>query len=155
MNENAIDLDEVSQKIIAQLQEDGRRSYSAIGESVGLSDAAVRQRIKRLTDSGVLQIVAVTDPLRLGFGRQAMVAIRVHRNVAGVAECLDGMDEVAYLVHTAGAHDLLAEVVCGSDEHLYNCLGAIRDLDDVATIETSVYLKLHSARYDWGVPGGV
>lgn len=152
MEHKVADLDEVSLKIIAQLQEDGRRSYSAIAESVGLSDAAVRLRLKRLVDSGVVQIVAVTDPLQLGFARQAMLGIRVHRNAPGVAASLSALEEVSYLVHTAGVHDLLAEVVCVSDEQLYDCLESIRNLEDVATIETSVYLKLHSSRYDWGAP---
>lgn len=152
MEEQHAGLDEVSLKIIAELQEDGRRSYSAIAESVGLSDAAVRQRIKRLTDSGVVQIVAVTDPLQLGFARQAMVGIRVHRDASGVARELSRLKEVSYLVHTAGVHDLIAEVVCGSDEQLYECLENIRNLEDVATIESSIYLKLHSSRYDWGAP---
>src|SRR6478609_12062542 len=70
-------LDEVSKAIIEQLQQDGRRSYAAIGKVVGLSEAAVRQRVQRLIDGGVMQVVAVTDPLELGFARQAMVGIRV------------------------------------------------------------------------------
>lgn len=153
MEDRTADLDNVSLKIIAELQEDGRRSYSAIAEAVGLSDAAVRQRIKRLTDSGVVQVVAVTDPLRLGFARQALVGIRVHRNASGVAEELSRLSEISYLVHTAGVHDLIAEVVCGSDEQLYDCLERMRDIEDIASLESSVYLKLHTSRYDWGVPG--
>src|SRR3984957_5711901 len=69
-------LDHLSKQIIEQLQEDGRRSYAAIGKAVGLSEAAVRQRVQRLQDTGVMQIVAVTDPLTLGFRRQALIAIK-------------------------------------------------------------------------------
>ncbi|MDP9219132.1 MAG: AsnC family transcriptional regulator, partial [Actinomycetota bacterium] len=69
-------LDEVSKRIIDQLQEDGRRPYAAIGKAVGLSEAAVRQRVQRLLESGVVQIVAVTDPLQVGFSRQAMIGLR-------------------------------------------------------------------------------
>ena len=68
-------LDDVSKAIIEQLQEDGRRPYAAIGKAVGLSEAAVRQRVQRLLDAGVMQIVAVTDPLQVGFPRQAMIGI--------------------------------------------------------------------------------
>ena len=68
-------VDDISKAIIEQLQEDGRRSYAAIGKAVGLSEAAVRQRVQKLTDSGIVQIVAVTDPLQLGFPRQAMLGI--------------------------------------------------------------------------------
>ena len=70
-------LDAVSLAIIEQLQEDGRRPYAAIGKAVGLSEAAVRQRVQKLLDQGVMQIVAVTDPLTVGFRRQAMVGINV------------------------------------------------------------------------------
>ena len=72
-------LDDVSKAIIEQLQQDGRRSYAAIGKVVGLSEAAVRQRVQRLIDSGVMQVVAVTDPLELGFARQAMIGDPGHR----------------------------------------------------------------------------
>ena len=106
------DLDEVSKAIIEQLQQDGRRSYAAIGKAVGLSEAAVRQRVQRLTDSGVMQIVAVTDPLQLGFARQAMIGINVDGALEPVADALAAMDEVDYVVITAGSYDLLVEVVC-------------------------------------------
>ena len=81
-------LDEVSKSIIEQLQQDGRRSYAAIGKAVGLSEAAVRQRVQRLSEGGIMQIVAVTDPLQLGFDRQAMVGIRVDGDIQPVAEAL-------------------------------------------------------------------
>ena len=109
-------LDDVSKAIIEQLQQDGRRSYAAIGKVVGLSEAAVRQRVQRLIDGGVMQVVAVTDPLELGFARQAMVGIRVTGPLEPVADALAALDEVDYVVITAGTYDLLAEVVCESDD---------------------------------------
>src|SRR5215468_6483555 len=87
-------IDDVSKRIIEQLQQDGRRSYAAIGKVVGLSEAAVRQRVQRLIDGGVMQVVAVTDPLELGFARQAMVGIRVHGPLEPVADALAELDEV-------------------------------------------------------------
>ena len=81
-----VQLDDVSKKIIEQLQGDGRRSYAEIGKAVGLSEAAVRQRVQKLTDSGVMQVVAVTDPMQLGFYRQAMIGIRVAGDTTVVAE---------------------------------------------------------------------
>ena len=116
-------LDDVSKGIIEQLQQDGRRSYAAIGKVVGLSEAAVRQRVQRLVDSGVMQVVAVTDPLQLGFARQAMVGIRVNGQLEPVADALAELPEVDYVVITAGSYDLLAEVVCESDDHLLTDLG--------------------------------
>src|SRR4249919_3876268 len=109
--------DDVSKQIIEQLQQDGRRSYAAIGKAVGLSEAAVRQRVQRLADTGVLQIVAVTDPLTLGFRRQAMSGIRCEGDLERIAAHLAVLDEIDYVVITAGSFDLLAEVVCEDDDH--------------------------------------
>ena len=145
-------LDDVSKSIIEQLQQDGRRSYASIGKAVGLSEAAVRQRVQRLTEAGVMQIVAVTDPLQLGFGRQAMVGIHVDGGVQPVADALAAMDEVIYVVMTAGSFDLMVEVVCESDNHLLELLSKrIRAIDGVRGTETFVYLNLHKQTYSWGV----
>jgi Lrp/AsnC family transcriptional regulator, regulator for asnA, asnC and gidA len=144
------ELDDISKRIIEQLQEDGRRSYAAIAESVGLSDAAVRQRIKRLIDSKLLEIVAVTDPLRVGFTRQAMIGVRVSGQVGDIAQALESFAEVSYIVLTAGQYDLLVEVVCEDDDHLLRLLSRMRELPAVQSTETFMYLKLHKQRYDWG-----
>ncbi|MCW2597703.1 MAG: transcriptional regulator, AsnC family, partial [Jatrophihabitans sp.] len=103
-------VDDTSRAIIEQLQEDGRRPYASIGKAVGLSEAAVRQRVQKLLDTGVMQIVAVTDPMQIGFARQAMIAIRATGNVEEIADQLAKIDEVDYIVVTAGSFDLLAEV---------------------------------------------
>ncbi|UIK90076.1 Lrp/AsnC family transcriptional regulator [Arthrobacter polaris] len=144
------ELDDISKRIIEELQEDGRRSYAAIAESVGLSDAAVRQRIKRLIDSKLLEIVAVTDPLRVGFTRQAMIGVNVSGQVGDIAQALESFAEVSYIVLTAGQYDLLVEVVCEDDEHLLGLLSRMRELPTVLATETFMYLKLHKQRYDWG-----
>jgi Lrp/AsnC family transcriptional regulator for asnA, asnC and gidA len=144
-------LDETSKRIIEQLQEDGRRPYAAIGKAVGLSEAAVRQRVQRLLDSGVMQIVAVTDPLQVGFARQAMIGIRVEGDMTVVADQLAEMAEVDYVVVTAGSFDLLVEVVCEDDDHLLDLLAQrIRVLPGVKSTETFVYLRLRKQLYNWG-----
>jgi Lrp/AsnC family transcriptional regulator, regulator for asnA, asnC and gidA len=149
---NQVVLDDVSKAIINELQQDGRKSYAAIGKVVGLSEAAVRQRVQRLTDGGVMQVVAVTDPLQLGFARQAMVGIGVHGEVEGPAEALAKLDEVDYVVITAGSYDLLVEVVCESDDHLLELISTrIRTIEGVHTTETFMYLKLQKQTYSWGV----
>ncbi|WP_238383369.1 MULTISPECIES: Lrp/AsnC family transcriptional regulator [unclassified Nocardioides] len=148
----AVHLDDVSKAIIEQLQQDGRRSYAAIGKVVGLSEAAVRQRVQRLIEGGVMQVVAVTDPLELGFARQAMVGIRVTGQLEPVAEAIGALEEVDYVVVTAGSYDLLVEVVCESDEHLLELISdRIRTIDGVATTETFMYLSLRKQTYSWGV----
>src|SRR6476619_7261325 len=111
-------LDDTSKAIIEQLQENGRRPYASIGKAVGLSEAAVRQRVQRLIESGVMQIVAVTDPLSLGFLRQAMIGVKCEGDLGTVADRLAAMEEIDYVVITAGSFDLLAELVCENDEHL-------------------------------------
>lgn len=144
-------LDEVSKKIIEQLQADGRRSYAEIGKAVGLSEAAVRQRVQKLTEAGVMQVVAVTDPMQLGFTRQAMIGIRATGDTRVLADRLAGIAAIDYVVLTAGSFDILAEVVCENDEELINLLNAqIRTLEGVASTETFVYLKLHKQFYNWG-----
>ena len=144
-------LDDVSKKIIEQLQVDGRRSYAEIGKAVGLSEAAVRQRVQKLTDSGVMQVVAVTDPMQLGFFRQAMIGIRASADTRVLAEQLAGIEAVDHVVLTAGTFDILAEVVCEDDDELLELLNSkIRNLDGVLSTETFVYLKLHKQFYNWG-----
>jgi Lrp/AsnC family transcriptional regulator for asnA, asnC and gidA len=146
-----VSLDSVAKGIIEQLQQDGRRSYAAIGKAVGLSEAAVRQRVQRLTEAGVVQIVAVTDPLQLGFERQALIGLKTTGDVNTLADTLADIPEVDYVVITAGSFDVIAEVVCEDDDHLLQLLSKqIRNLDGVVATETFVYLKLRKQLYDWG-----
>ncbi len=145
-------LDEVSKAIIEQLQQDGRRSYAAIGKVVGLSEAAVRQRVQRLVEGGVMQVVAVTDPLQLGFARQAMIGVTVEGALESVADDLADLEEVDYVVITAGRYDLLVEVIAESDDHLLELIsGKIRRVEGVLSTETFMYLKLRKQTYSWGV----
>lgn len=144
-------LDTVSLAIIEQLQEDGRRPYAAIGKAVGLSEAAVRQRVQKLLDQNVMQIVAVTDPLTVGFRRQAMVGINVEGDLDPVADALTAMEEVEYVVVTAGSFDLLIEIVCEDDDQLLEMINKrIRTLPGVRSTESFVYLKLRKQTYTWG-----
>ena len=144
-------LDETSKRIIEQLQEDGRRAYATIGKAVGLSEAAVRQRVQRVLDNGVMQIVAVTDPLQVGFARQAMIGLKVSGDMVEVADRLAELPEVEYVVVTAGSFDVIVEVVCEDDDHLLELLTQkIRALPGVESTETFVYLKLRKQLYNWG-----
>ena len=150
--EKRLVIDEVSKAIIEQLQQDGRRSYAAIGQAVGLSEAAVRQRVAKLIEAGTMQIVAVTDPLVLGFARQAMIGVNVEGALEPVAEELGAIDEIDYVVMTAGGFDILVEVVCESDAHLLELVSTrIRSIEGVRSTQTFMYLKLHKQTYAWGV----
>lgn len=144
-------LDDVSKAIIEQLQQDGRRPYASIGKAVGLSEAAVRQRVQRLQDAGIMQIVAVTDPMQLGFSRAAMIGVRVEGDVEAVAGLIEAMAEVDYLVICAGTYDILAEIVAEDDDHLLDVINRrIRAIPSVKSTETFVYLKLRKQIYSWG-----
>jgi len=143
-------LDDISKEIIEQLQQDGRRSYAAIGKAVGLSEAAVRQRVQRLIDGGAMQIVAVTDPMTLGFRRQTMIGVRCSGDLERVADQLAAMDEIDYVVIIAGSFDLLIEVVCEDDDQLLEILSRVRSIPSVTATETFVYLRLRKQTYSWG-----
>jgi len=144
-------VDEVGKRLIEELQRDGRLSYAALAKTVGLSEAAVRQRVQRMVDSGVMQVVAVTDPLQVGFRRQAMVGLRVEGDLVRVADQIAEIEEVDYVVITAGSFDILLEIVCEDDDHLLRVLSErIRRLPGVRDTETFVYLKLAKQTYAWG-----
>ena len=143
--------DDVGKRLIEELQQDGRRSYAALAKTVGLSEAAVRQRVQRMVDSGLMQVVAVTDPLQVGFHRQAMIGLRVEGDLVRVADELAKIDEVDYVVITAGSFDILLELVCEDDDHLLRVLSErVRVLPGVRDTETFVYLKLAKQTYAWG-----
>ena len=144
-------LDDVAKRIIELLQEDGRQSYAAIAKAVGLSEAAVRQRVQRLIESGVVQIVAVTDPMMLGFRRNAMVALKVEGDVRTAAHDIAAIPEVSYVVAVTGSFDLIMEVVCEDDDHLLALLNdKVRTIPGVQTTETFTYLRLFKQTYAWG-----
>ncbi|HEX3796435.1 MAG TPA: Lrp/AsnC family transcriptional regulator [Acidimicrobiales bacterium] len=144
-------LDAANRAIIEALQQDGRQPYGAIAEAVGLSEAAVRRRVQRLREAGVMQIVAVTDPLQLGFTRQAMIGVSVEGDVRLVADKLSSLSEVDYVVMCAGSFDLLVEVVCEDDAGLLQVINdSIRSIPGVRSTETFIYLKLAKQTYSWG-----
>ncbi len=144
-------LDDVSMQIIRELQHDGRRPYTAIAKTVGLSEAAVRQRVQRLLDAGVMQIVAVTDPLRVGLHRQAMVGVRADGDVRDIATKLAASAEIDYVVICSGSYDLLVELTARDDEHLLAVINTqIRSIPGVRATETFVYLRLEKQTYSWG-----
>jgi Lrp/AsnC family transcriptional regulator, regulator for asnA, asnC and gidA len=147
----AIAIDEIDKAIIRELQLDGRTAYAKLGPAVGLSQAAVRQRVQRLIESGVMQVVAVTDPLTLGFGLQAMVGVTVDGDLRRAAAELADIDEVAYVVVTSGRFDLLVEVVCRDNEQLLALVNdVVRAVPGVRTTEMFTYLHLEKQTYSWG-----
>lgn len=147
---NGFTMDATSKAIIEQLQEDGRRSYASVGKAVGLSEAAVRQRVQKLIDSKVMQVVAVTDPLQLGFKRQAMLGIRSTGDIIATADRVSALPEVDYCVVVVGPSDIIAEVICANDEDLLRIINEIRAIEGVRETETFMYLSLRKQEYNWG-----
>jgi Lrp/AsnC family transcriptional regulator for asnA, asnC and gidA len=144
-------LDEVDRAIITQLQVDGRLPYSKLGPLVGLSEAAVRQRVQRLTERGLMQVVAVTDPLVLRDSTMALVGLRVQGDSRDVAERLSALRESIYVVAVSGTFDIIVELVCDSREELLAVLNdKIRAIPGVTATESFVYLSLFKHTFAYG-----
>ncbi len=143
-------LDGVDLSLIEALQLDGRRSFVELAGLVGLSEATVRQRVRRMLEAQVMQIVAITDPLTLGFRRMCMIGIKIQGALIEAAEALAAFTEVDYVVVTSGAFDLIVEAVCQDETHLLSLLDRIRAIEGVRDTETFIYLRLHKQTYAWG-----
>jgi Lrp/AsnC family transcriptional regulator, regulator for asnA, asnC and gidA len=143
-------LDEIDRAIIERLQADGRAPYTRLGAAVGLSEAAVRQRVQRMIDAGVMQVVAVTNPLAIGYRRMAMIGVRTEGPSDGIAAALQAMEDIDYLVVTAGSFDLMCEVVVGDDADLLDLTNRIRRVPGVVSTETFIYLDLVKQTFAWG-----
>jgi Lrp/AsnC family transcriptional regulator for asnA, asnC and gidA len=144
------DLDSIDRSIIEHLQRDGRMPFTKLGAAVGLSEAATRQRVQRLLDSGVMQVVAVTNPLSLAKRRMAMIGLRVTGPLDAAASAIEPLEAVEYLVVTAGGFDLLCEVVVDDDAELLALVNQLRSMDQVISAESFVYLNLVKQTYEWG-----
>ncbi len=148
-----VSIDGIDRAIIRQLQVDGRASYADLAGEVGLSAPAVRQRMQRLMETGLLQVVAVTDPLKLGLPVMALVGIAVDGDMRAVADKVGAIDEVIYVVLTSGSFDLFAEVVCADMDQLFAVVNdRLKQVDGVRETESFVYFDIHTHRFNWGVP---
>jgi len=143
-------LDAVDRGIIEALQRNGRESFRRIAATLGVSEATIRSRYRRLCDDNILQVTGITNPLGLGFEAQAMVGIRTSGPPEQVADEVARWDEAAYVVVTAGQFDVLAEVLCHDRRALLDVTNRIRALPGVITTESFLYLELWKQLYDWG-----
>jgi len=148
----ALDVSDLDKRIIEQLQEDGRRPYTQVAADLGVSEAAVRARTNRMIEKGILQVVGVTDPLKLGFQQMAMIGIKVQADrLIEVAEEIAAFPETDYVVVTAGTYDILVECVAADNEALLTFLAdRLRKIPGVRETETFVYLRLIKQSYQWG-----
>ena len=150
MNAPAVKIDPVNRRIIEILQREGRSPYTSIARELGISEAAVRARVQRLTDAGVLDVVAVTNPLKLGFDVMALVGVQANSDLGHVADVVSEWAETSYVVITSGSYDLLVEVVCEHNRHLLDVVQRLREIDGVKSTETFMYLDMVKMTYAWG-----
>lgn len=150
MDRTGTQIDETDRAIIEELQRDGRVPYTRLGAAVGLSEAAARQRVQRLIDSGVMQVVAVTNPLSHGKRRMAMIGVRTEGPTDDIAKTLQAMRDIDYLVVSAGSFDLMVEVVVADDGDLLDLTNRIRGVPGVRSTETFIYLDLVKQTFTWG-----
>src|SRR2546423_5299730 len=142
-------IDALDQGVIEALQENGRESFRAIAGRLGVSEATVRARYARLCDDDILQVVAVTNPLGLGF-EQALIGIKTGGSPEPVADEISSWHEADYVVVTAGQYDLVVEVVADDRRGLLELTNRMRALEGVVSTETFLYLDLVKQLYDWG-----
>jgi len=146
------DLDDKDLQIIAALQINGRTSYAELAEGIDLSQAAIRLRVNRLLESGIVEIVAITDPLSIGFTVVAMVGLTVDGDIEALSDEIGGREYAVYVVLTSGRFDMLVEVLCADNDHLVEVLSDLRALDGVSSVEAHTYLRLTKQTYAWGIP---
>jgi Lrp/AsnC family transcriptional regulator, regulator for asnA, asnC and gidA len=143
-------LDLIDRKIIESLQADGRTAFTALARETGVSEAAVRARVRRLKESGVIEVVAVTNPLMVGFDVMAMVGIQANSNLEEIADVVSAWAETSYVVILSGSFDLMVEIVCADNQHLLKLVQRIREVPGVKATETFMYLDLHKQTFAWG-----
>jgi Lrp/AsnC family transcriptional regulator, regulator for asnA, asnC and gidA len=142
-------LDETDLKIIDALHKDGRVAFAQIAEQLGVSPGMIRQRYNRLVEQGYLKVVAITNPLRMGFTTMAMIGIRVDGSkLLTVAEKVSKLDEVIYMIITSGRFDIFAEVVCRNHEDLLRFITEkLSVIDGIRESESFMHLKIMKEVY--------
>jgi len=144
-------LDTTDRALITALQGDGRLGYAELGDLVGLTPGGARRRVVRLQERGILQIVGVTDPLKLGYQQMAMLGIEVTGDVAETAAALGEIENVVYVVTGAGSFDILVEVIAEDSDALFDVITRqVRRVPGVGRTETFTYYAIHTHRFGWG-----
>jgi Lrp/AsnC family transcriptional regulator for asnA, asnC and gidA len=146
-------LDDTDRGIIAALQAEGRRPYSRVAADLGVSESVVRYRVARLEEAGLLQIVGIADPLRLGFDHMALIGLKTRPGtVRAVCEAVTAFPETSYVANTAGSFDAIVEVICRDTGHFTELLQErLHHVDGVLSAETFFVLEIHKMAYGWGV----
>lgn len=146
-------LDDLDRRVIAALQADGRKPYSRIASDLGVSESVVRYRAQRLEKAGVLQVVGIADPLKIGFDLMSMIGVKVRPGALDrVCAEITAQPETSYVVATAGVYDVLVEVICRDTAHFTELLkGRLHEIDGVVETESFLIMEIHKMAYGWGV----
>lgn len=146
-------LDDIDRRVVAALQADGRRPFRSVADELGISESVVRYRVQRLEAAGILQVVGIADPLKIGFDLMAMIGVKVQPGrVAEVCAGLRALPETSYVAAVAGRYDVLVEVVCRDTAHFQELLNdELHRIDGVAGTESFLILEIHKMAYGWGV----
>jgi Lrp/AsnC family transcriptional regulator for asnA, asnC and gidA len=148
-NKQKLNLDEVDVQIIEALRADGRTAFAQIADSLNVSPGMIRMRYNRLVEMGYLRVVAITNPLRMGYSTMAMIGVRVEGNkMLEVAEQIKAFNEVVYLVVTSGRYDIFAEVMCRDHQHLLEFLTEkLYQVEGVRQSESFIHLRINKEIY--------
>jgi Lrp/AsnC family transcriptional regulator, regulator for asnA, asnC and gidA len=146
-------LDAIDRQVVAALQAEGRRAFRSIAEELDISESVVRYRVGRLERAGILQVVGIADPLKIGFDLMAMVGVRVHPgSVRSVCAALEEIPETSYVASVAGQYDVFVELVCRDTAHFQEMLtDTIHQLPGIVSTESFLILEIHKMAYGWGV----
>jgi Lrp/AsnC family transcriptional regulator, regulator for asnA, asnC and gidA len=146
-------LDHIDRRVVAALQADGRRSFASIADELDVAESVVRYRVQRLERAGILQVVGIADPLKIGFDLMAMVGVQVRPGEAGaVASALAQLQETSYVAAVAGQYDLFVELVCRDTAHFQQLLThGLHSVEGVVRTESFLILEIHKMAYGWGV----
>lgn len=139
--------------MIAALQADGRRPYSRIAADLDIAESVVRYRVQRLEQAGMLQVVGIADPLRIGFDRMALVGLKVRPGtLKQVCDAAAALPETSYVAAIAGSYDVIVEVICRDTAHFTEFLTEhLHEIDGVVAAESFLVLEIHKMAYGWGV----
>jgi Lrp/AsnC family transcriptional regulator, regulator for asnA, asnC and gidA len=148
----SVKLDDVDKRIISALQADGRRPYSRIAADLDVSESVVRYRAQRLEQAGVLQVVGIADPLRIGFDRMALIGLKIRPgSLDAVCAAITELPETSYVAALAGSFDAIVEVICRDTAHFTELLKRLHVVDGITSTESFLVLEIHKMAYGWGV----
>ena len=143
-------LDDLDRAVIRRLQVDGRLPYADIAAELDRPEHEIEECAERLLADGVIEILAVTDPIQLGYARQAMLGIEVDGPSQPVGLLLAEFDDVIYIARTDGKFQLLVEVVGASDARLLELVAQIRRIPGVRRIHTFLCTEVVKETYAFG-----